>query len=334
MRVETWGQEDLAAALVVAQEGDDVFLKRDYEGAANRYREARSRLDELVDRGKRLYEDQLAQGLEALDDGNVTAARSAFEMAIAIDRDSSDARRGIERAAKLNEVLALLAQAEELTTESNLEDALARYQRVLEIDPDTAGVEDAIATTRRAIRDQSFRRSMTRGYAALSAGDHARARTAFERAKRISNNSEARDALTDVDMQLTLATIARHQQAAEAAVAEERWRDAISELEAALAVDPTLLFAVDGLPVARSRAMLDDELSEILAKPGRLSADDAYRSAAEVFRRGVAVEDGGLRFTGQLDELETLLELYQKPVPVSFRSDNATDVTLLKVARL
>lgn len=334
MRVETWGQEDLAAALVVAQEGDDVFLKRDYEGAANRYREARSRLDELVDRGKRLYEDQLAQGLEALDDGNVTAARSAFEMAIAIDRDSSDARRGIERAAKLNEVLALLAQAEELTTESNLEDALARYQRVLEIDPDTAGVEDAIATTRRAIRDQSFRRSMTRGYAALSAGDHARARTAFERAKRLNNNSEARDALTDVDMQLTLATIARHQQAAETAVAEERWRDAISELEAALAVDPTLLFAVDGLPVARSRAMLDDELGEILAKPGRLSADDAYRGAAEVFRRGVAVEDGGLRFTGQLDELETLLELYQKPVPVSFRSDNATDVTLLKVARL
>ena len=111
MRVETWGQEDLAAALVVAQEGDDVFLKRDYEGAANRYREARSRLDELVDRGKRLYEDQLAQGLEALDDGNVTAARSAFEMAIAIDRDSSDARRGIERAAKLNEVLALLSSA-------------------------------------------------------------------------------------------------------------------------------------------------------------------------------------------------------------------------------
>lgn len=46
------------------------------------------------------------------------------------------------------------------------------------------------------------------------------------------------------------------------------------------------------------------------------------------------MEDGGLRFTGQLDELETLLELYQKPVPVSFRSDNATDVTLLKVARL
>ncbi len=334
MSVEIWGQEDLAAALVVAQEGDDVFLTRDYEGAANRYREARSRLDELVSRGTRLYEDQLAQGFEALDDGDVTAARSAFEMATAIDRDSSEARRGIERAAKLNQVLALLAQAEELTTEAHFEDALARYQQVLEIDPDTTGVEDAIATTRQAIRDQSFRRSMTRGYAGLSAGDHARARTAFEQARRISNNSEARDALTEVDMQLTLATIAKHQQAAETAVAEERWRDAIAEFEAALAVDATLLFAVDGLPGARSRARLDDELSEILATPGRLSADDAYRNAAEVFRRGVAVEDPGSRFTGQLDQLESLLELYQKPVAVSFRSDNATDVTLLKVARL
>ena len=135
-------------------------------------------------------------------------------------------------------------------------------------------------------------------------------------------------------MQVTLATIAQHQQASERAVAEERWDEAISEFEAALVVDSTLLFAVDGLGRARSRAQLDEKLSATLAVPAQLSADDAYRDAAELFRAGVAVEGGGSRLTGQIDQLETLLELYQKPVAVSFRSDNATDVTVLKVARL
>lgn len=334
MSVDRWGQEDLEAALAVAKDGDDIFLTRDYEGAANRYREARSRLDELVDRGRRLFQDSLNRGFEALDDGNVTAARTAFEMASAIDADSQDVSRGMERTAKLNQVLALLGEAEALSDEERFDEALKRYEQVLEIDPDTSGIEQAIADTRAAIRDQTFRRYMTQGYAALSGGEYTRARSAFERARRIDDSREARDALAEVELQITLSAITKHRQTAERAVAEERWDDAVEAFEAALEVDGTLRFAVEGLRFARTRAQLDTNLKAILDDPGRLSDDGAYAGAAQLFRQGVAVEDGGARLTKQLDELESLLELYQQPVAVSLQSDNATDVTVLKVARL
>lgn len=334
MSVKLWGQSDLDAALAVAKEGDSIFLTQDYEGAASRYREAQSRLDELVARGKRLLQDNLAKGFQALDDGDVTSSRSAFEMALAIDPDSSDAHKGLERAEKLNQVLALLAEARSLEAQERYTDALERYQKVMEVDPDTKGVKEAIDEARVAIRDQSFRKAMTAGYAALERKKYAQARQAFERARGISNNREARDALAEVELQVTSATIARHQREANAAMTEERWDDAVKAFQAALAVDSTLLFAVDGLANARRRAALDKDITAILDQPAALSADDAYEHAVEVYRRGVAVEDGGDRLAQQLDELEALLELYRVPVAVTFRSDNQTDVTVLKVARL
>ena len=123
-------------------------------------------------------------------------------------------------------------------------------------------------------------------------------------------------------------------QRAESAEAREDWSQAITAYQEVLDIDNTVIMARGGLARSKTRAQIDQRIQEVLGDPLRLSNESVFRDTQALFQQALGLDSKGPRLRKQLAELEELLEKAQVPVPVLLRSDEMTEVTVYKVARL
>jgi hypothetical protein len=116
-----------------------------------------------------------------------------------------------------------------------------------------------------------------------------------------------------------------------AAQQNEQWQDAVEQYDNVLAIDSNLLFAINGRDYADKRARLDRLLVEAVDNPERFSEDEVFEETRISYFIGRDIENPGPRLEGQLDDLEAFLEYSLVPIDISFRSDNETEVTLLRI---
>jgi hypothetical protein len=174
--------------------------------------------------------------------------------------------------------------------------------------------------------------TMSRGFANLEAGDIDKAREAFNTASKIMPQSTApADGLTQ------LATVAQARQisglktAAEQAAENEDWPTAVAQFELLLGVDPTLIFARQGLDQARRRQTLAEAMARHLGDSGLMSDDNELTNAKQTLIAASRVKNRGPRLQQQISDLSHLISLARIPIPVILTSDSVTSVTVYKV---
>jgi tetratricopeptide (TPR) repeat protein len=183
--------------------------------------------------------------------------------------------------------------------------------------------------------NQEFRKSMSDGLAALERRDFATARDHLRRAVELDPASpESADALLAAEEGLRLQEIASHQATASQHEAAERWRDALGDYEAVLALDPTIKFAQEGAERSRARADLSDRLDFHLQNPERLSTDEVLRDAETQLEEASQIRPAGERLSRQIEGLRQIVAVASTPIRVALVSDNLTEVTVYKVGRL
>jgi serine/threonine-protein kinase len=130
------------------------------------------------------------------------------------------------------------------------------------------------------------------------------------------------------------AALARYRDAARAFEAQEDWRAALAEYEAALAVDPHVTFALEGKGRTAGRAALADGLDFHARNARRLSTGGIAREAEALLERARGVEAPGPLLRAQVAALEKALADARTPVAVVIESDGLTEVTVTRVGRL
>ena len=176
---------------------------------------------------------------------------------------------------------------------------------------------------------------MSRGYAFLESGNPEQAITMFQQAANLGVRQEqALAAITQTETVVANAQINEIRVLISAAESEEKWQMAVDEYDEVLAIDPNLLFAIDGRGYADKRAQLDRLLIDANENPERFAEDAVFQQTLNVYYTGRAVEGPGPRLVGQLDELQVLLENSQVPIDIQLVSDNLTDVTLLRIGNI
>ncbi|MEM8931070.1 MAG: hypothetical protein AAGE94_07835, partial [Acidobacteriota bacterium] len=146
--------------------------------------------------------------------------------------------------------------------------------------------------------------------------------------------AQVADAVAQVDAAERGARLAAHREAGRAAESSERFRDAMAEYRAALTLDPTVVFALQGLERATVRATLADALDAALARPDRLSSGTVLAEAERLLGRAEAVAEPGPAHRDRIERLGVVIARYSQPVAVELRSDGVTDVTVYRVGRL
>ena len=335
---ELWGGAELARMNGSASDAEARYHERDYAAAAAAWAVA----TELVPRIRAGRAPALAAALRdgraAFERADAAAATAAFERALAIEPANAVARAGLARARRLDEVIALCDAGAALERQGQLEAAAAKYRAALAADPATGAASAALARLAARGRADAFAQAMAQGQKALAAGDRPRARAAFEHALTIQPGAaEAQDALAQLALGDQAATIARERAAADAAVREERWADAVRAYDAALALDATLVYAQSGKAVAEPRAVLAARIDRLLAAPARLESEEARRSARALAAEAedtAAAAGAAPVLRRQLAALQHAIVLAETPVRLTLVSDNLTEVVVYRVARL
>ncbi|MBI4696497.1 MAG: hypothetical protein HY749_21010 [Gammaproteobacteria bacterium] len=329
----TWARAALLDANARRAEGERAYSEARYAAAEAYYRDARRRYEAIAQAAKPRAETLVATGNAALLSGDQPAATQAFTTALAISPDLASAKHGLERAATLDRALAMRAEAEGYEKLGERERALALYRRVLQLDAEIPGIDEAITRIEAALAAERHQQAMSAGYAALTRDRLDVARSEFERALQlIPESPEAARALAQVENEITGRRIAALSEAAAQHERAERWAEAAQDYRALQALDKT----VDAAPGARaaSRAALDAALEAALAEPRKLVDEAERRKAGALLDQARRLGAAGRRLAAQIARLDHELAIAREPVSVAFESDGATDVSLSRGAPL
>jgi serine/threonine protein kinase len=195
-----WAPEAFAAISREAMTGDEAFLQTDYAGAARHYttaaQEARGLQAQAPDALARL----LTEGRTALDQGDGIRSGDRFTLALKIDPQNPVALHGLERAAKIADVVALMQTGETHEAAGNLALALADYEAALALDPEWPPAQAAVPRVRNQVAAAQFEHHMSAGLAAFHRRSYAEARRDINRALAFKPGApEALDALNQID---------------------------------------------------------------------------------------------------------------------------------------
>ena len=327
-----WGGPDFAAAKTRAAESVGANDAGSPKIAAQRLSEATRLLALVESRATQSLSAQLTAGESALAAGQGEVAKQAFDSARRIDPNNRRALDGLQRVRNLNGLLPLLADGENAEGAKDYARAVQDYSQALSLDPTNAKARAGLDRAHAAFGDDTYAKSVGAGFAALGAGRLDDARVAFEKARTIRpGGAEAATGLSRVGAALSARGFASTRQKGAGLEAEERWSDAVTEYDAALKVDPSLVFAQQGKARALMRAELNDSLQALIDRPERL-ASPAVRSEADTLIKRAAVQDpAGPVLRSQIARLQILLPGFDVPVRLEMLSDNATQVQIQRV---
>lgn len=333
--VASWAAERFAATLQRIANGDTRYREQRYTEAQTAYEDAERQLIALRERIAPLITERLATGAAALAWGDATAATQAFQQVLAMRPDHPEAQAGLARAATLPQVRELTAQGQRLLDAGDLDAAALAFAQALALDGADTGARtgsEQINARRNATRHQA---ALAAGKTALAAGQYAAASKAFERALAIQPNSDAaRAGLAQATQRATAARLETLLIGARQAEAGEDWDTAASRYGDALAVNAGAEAARAAQARALARSRLDTALRTTLATPHRLGDRSVQAAARALLDEARAVPTPGPRLREQIATLDGALAAAQTPIAVELRSDDHTQVTVLRVGAL
>jgi tetratricopeptide (TPR) repeat protein len=333
--VADWAPERHARIVDELARADALLRQGDREAAGRLYESAERALAELETELPQRVEALLEAGREALDAGRVDEARAAIELARRLAPERADVAAAGTRLAFAGEHEALLEQGREHERRGDLAAAERAYAEAAAVDSHSARAREALARVRAAGAEASWVRAMTEALAALDRGEHERAREGFREAAALKPDApEVTDGLARAEAGIKLDAIASHGEEARQAEVNEEWPRAVEHHRAVLALDPTILFAQQGLARTLERAELAARMEFHLEHPERLTADEVYAETRTLLAQAAAIEPAGAVHRDLLDRFAALVERAGTPVPVVLLSDGETQVTLYRVGRL
>lgn len=332
--VEQWGESDWRQVSVHEEAASRHFEARHYAPAIHEFEQALAITTGLQALAVAKLTDALEQGAAALESGNSQLAKQSYDLALAIDANHVDAQRGRARAENLDAVLAALATAQTHEQEGSLAAASAAYQQALSLDSQNQTAKAGLARLAAETTDKNYVAAMSRGLAALEAGQFQIAEQAFTQALKYEPNSQqAQEGLVQARLGGQTASVARLHEQAVAFELEERWQKAMDNYAAILGIDESLAFAKTGLIRTNQRARLDGQLQAYINTPQTLYGKQAAEQAEGWFAQAQQVKEPGPRLQHQMVELGEALRAATTPIPVVLQSDGQTDVMVYKVGK-
>ena len=279
--------------------------------------------------------------LAAIESSDAEKATGLSQTLSQMAPDSAEVVEAVERVATIPEVAVLIENARSLFAERSFSEALEQIQSAISLDPAHKRLQALAKDYRSALTDDRFQKAMTQGFEALEAGNFAAAKTAFNSAAALKPNDKSPGvALAQAEEAEILSALNRYVVTAERQERGENWDAAAASYKEALALDPSLVQASEGLARAEPMADLFSRLNTIVEKSARLVDPIILSDAQTTVNEAKAVlneSDGN----GAMPKLEALwnqtikiVENASTPLPVTIASDGATEITIKRVARL
>jgi eukaryotic-like serine/threonine-protein kinase len=330
-----WGGSDFAAVRKSLDDIGGMLERRKYADAEVPLTTLEKTLTEIESRIPAALAAQLSEGKRALTAGEYENARQAYETALKIETVNQEATDGLARVAAASGVLPTLVDAENAENRKDLPKAQSLFADVLKRNPGNTAATEGLARVNRSMSENQFNAELGAGLAALNGGRLAEARTHLEAARKLRPDSrDVGAALQRVADTGAGRSVADEEQRAASLASQERWAEAQTIYDEALARDPSLQFAIAGRAAVAPRAELGRRLQALIDRPERLAEDNVRVDAERLLARAGGLPQQGPVIRSQVQRLELLLPTFNQPVMLALESDNATEVAIQRVGFL
>ena len=334
-QVKSWAEAGFDAAIAQAKSGDEAYSTQQYEKANELYGAALAALQQIANSEPAMYDVAMTEGAAAYAAEDAATAQAAYQRALLLKPDSADATAGLERALVLTDVVKFLTEGRKQQDAQELDAAREQFQQAVALDGSHEGAAKALRDVNTAIAQRNFSGAMSRGYAALQAGNYEQALAAFKQADAMRPGAaDVAAAIQQTNDQQTVSAVSVHLDAAQRHEASEDWAQALAEWDKALAIDPNLVRAQDGRKRSNSRNSLDTFLVTTIAEPLRLADAAVFAQTEQVLVDAGKLADAGPKLQGQLQQVRDAMSRIKVPVNVQLNSDGATAVTIYRVGEL
>ena len=336
--VKVWGSRPLVTsypqALAKLAEADSHFKADRYDLSAKAYKETIGMLEQLASSRPERIRTGVQSGLDALDRFDDKTAIREFETVLALDPANAQANQGLERARKLPRVRELVEKGQMAEKEGELEHAREIYAEAVALDEENKHTRAQLERVEQLIRTRQFERAVAEAESALERGDFSATREGLQRARQLRPEAdEVRDIAGRLNSRSRQAELERIQSQASAYEQKENWHEARRAYERALKIDANAAFALKGKTRTKKLDDLNRAIARYLANPNDLQKPETLAMARKTWSTA-STQGAGRRMRKKNDELGRLIDAYGKPVSVVLRSDDQTEVTLYRVARL
>ncbi len=319
----------LEAAFEAAGTGRQLLNDGNFTGAKKVFDRGFEELKKAEGALADYVKQNLLVGQKALSNGEKDEAKRAFQAALEKSPGNDIANQGLKRAENIDRVFALLKQGEKLEKNAQYAEAAESYKKAFALDSFSAAAQEGQSRAARLEKETKFATAKATADAAVKAKDWTKAIAEFQSALKVYPQK------TDVQAQLKSARENAHKEAVQKSLAKGfdyektyQWREAREAYNETLQLEPDQQDAKEGYTRAGTviRALLAYEkfieAAEVLAN----KAD--FQGAIRRFNEAMAVKPSYLVNSDRVEQLHNMLMAQNKPVDVTFKSDNNTWVSI------
>ena len=329
--VQIWAQSEWKKINTIQDEGDTAYLNRSYDMAAASYRTAMQLLIDLEVAVPSVLQQSLSQGQAAILQENKPLAISNFETALAIDGSNQLAKAGLDRALKLDKVIALSNQGKRLAEEREWIESIEAFQAALAIDSNWKPALEGLTTSILSNDEEQFQLSLSEGYALMKEQKFEEAEVSFRKSLSIVPDSkEGQQAIEELEIQRRIVLTKSLKYKALIAEVNEEWDNAESYYETILSLDPNIQEVKDSLLRVRQRIKLINQMISFIAKAEQLNDDKLFSQAQETLKQAEAILNKGPELIEQVSKMQQVLKVASIPLQVTLISDQKTNVVIYK----
>jgi tetratricopeptide (TPR) repeat protein len=337
--VAQWGALAFDASMETITQGDELYNQGRYAQALDAYQSALASMGSLLSRGQEILSNAKITSIEAIEQasGNddILRAKQASALANAISPGDPEVSIIMSRVASLESLTLALTAAEERTKVGDFDQAMELLEQALVLDHRHLRTAKLLQETREKLLQQRFQQQMSLAVGAIDKGDFDSAENLLEQASNLAVDAQAvsqlRGLLQAQRAQRRIDTILNLAIQFEQ---EEDWSAAVVSYDDILSTDPNLSNIAIMRLKAAARATLDKSIDTIIQDPLSLASEDKFSSAQATLLDIDKISSPGPILLAQRQQLSEILAQIKVPVPVTFQSDQQTNVTLFRVSRL
>ena len=368
--VDQWAQAQFNNAMALVTEGDEQYSFGKYQSSLDSYQRAFADLQELDRLAADTLEQSLAEATQAIaraDTADIALVRGATSLALAIAPEDTRVKDLNKLAQGFSELVEALSQGDREFEKQQYQLAEGFYQSALAIIPEHQRAKDSLRKTQIAIDEKNFIRLMSEGYTLLnnaldnalnnstydnSAYDDALKKftqaqaiySSYSNSATSTVNAESektterlesvKQAIAQLNNQRSQQAIKQQLIAAADFEKQEQWQQAQAIYQRLLDTDNSLIDVKTKQLKATVRAKLDKDIVSILKDPLKLADKNVYSDAQRILNDAKGINNPQAKLRAQIEQLSSVIERSQIPIEVLLLSDQQTDVTLFKVAKL
>ena len=333
--IKKWAVEEYAHASEQGRIGDEYFRRKQFQQATTSFQTAIDQLQDLQHRIQPTLEQALSRGEQALTQGDRFTALQQFELASAIAPTNIQAKNGLQRAQTIEQLFALLQRGSSFESHGQLQQAKITYEEAVKLDPLSEQAKSALQRVNTKLIQREFDQLIASGYRALQNGQYSDARAAFNAAKDILPKSkEATTGLNKVAVAVRNEKIQNLIFEAEHFEQLEQWQQAATSYEKIIQLDRSHDIAKRKLAENINKAEILIQLQKSLEAAQQLHQKNVLAQAEEVLAAVAKLNSPGAMIAQRGKELGELVRVATTPIQIILESDNHTEVTVYKVARL